>query len=432
MKQAKKKGKVMWSKKALAIDLDWIISLGMFLIYLGVFFIVIRQQPVSQSPASALLSGLADDIVGSTSWSVREVPLLIASNISGNEPVIVRFPYDWKNFSFKDNTSFDYSDSWLVFQKNLAEGRNLLEIVTSGENYTHALENFDLTAGESSASVDSQRFTSEFKSSLLARVNHFGKERLSDFNISILGVALTAEAAASEANTTALSAKYLLQFTQLNHTSFVVAGYSRIISYVTAGATEPHNLTLSATLRNYTFFYINNAVSGTINYTSRQCVKSSGRYVDFYDSASGVTFILPEGANMSFCAGKDTVRFSTDFSIANETRYDLIFHQGDSNATLKYVSPYRTAFGMPGNITGISQQLYQKLNETDYDALKRNFSYPSSRDFSFFLYNESGTSVFSYQPKPAGITDVFAQEATVFILDKYGTKSKHTLRLRGW
>lgn len=423
---------MQWSKKALAIDFDWIISLGIFLIYLGVFFIAIRQLPAQQSPASALLSSVLDHVSDSTKWSVQKLPLLIVSNISGNEPVIVRFSYDWKNFSFKDNTRFDHADSWLVFSRNLKEGKNLLELVTSGENYTTQLTNFDLTAGAEGASVDSQRFASGFKSSMLSRVNHFGKERLSDFNISISGVALTPEAAAAEANTTTLSAKYKLSFAQLNHTSFIVAGYSRILNYVTSAATEPHNLSVSVTLRNYTFFHINNAVSGTINYTRRECRSSTGRYIDFYDSTSGVTFILPEGANMSFCASSDTVRFSTDFSITNETRYDIIFHPGDFNATLKYVSPYRTAFGLAENLTGLSQQLYRKLNETDYLALKRNFSYPSSRDFSFFLYNGSGTLIFSYQPEIAGITNVFVQEATVFLLDKYGTKSKHTLRARGW
>ncbi len=416
----------------MAVDLDWIISLGIFLIYLGVFFIAIRQLPTQQSPASALLDNVFDNIAGSTKWSVQKLPLLIASNISGNEPVIVRFNYGWKNFSFTDNTSFDHADSWLVFQRNLREGRNLLELVTSGENYTAPLTNFGLTAGTEGASVDSQQFVSGFKSSMLTRVNHFGKERLTDFNISISGIALTPEAAAAEANTTTLSARYKLSFAQLNHTSFIVAGYSRVLNYVTSAATEPHNLSVSVTLRNYTFFHINNALSGTINYTSRQCVKSSSRYVDFYDSISGVSFVMPEGANLSFCAGQDTVRFSTDFSITNETRYDLIFHPGDFNNTLKYVSPYRTAFGMPENLTGISQQLYRKLNETDYLALKRNFSYPSSRDFSFFLYNESGTLIFSYQPKAAGITNVFAQEETVLLLDKYGQKSKHNLRIRGW
>ena len=96
------------------------------------------------------------------------------------------------------------------------------------------------------------------------------------------------------------------------------------------------------------------------------------------------------------------------------------------------MTPNRTAFGVSENITGVSLQLYRKLNETDYQALKRNFSYPSSKEFSFTLYNESGTLIFNYEPKPTGITNVFAQEESVFVLDKYGTKSKHKLRIKGW
>lgn len=420
------------SKKALAVDLDWIISLGIFLIYLGVFFIAIRQLPTQQSPAAVLLENVLDGITDSTKWSVQKLPLVITSNISGAEPIIVRFPYDWKNFSFRDKSSFDRKDSRLIFTKTLSQGKNALELVTSSEDYTQPLAVFELTASPNSASVDSKRFLSEFQNSLLLRVNHFDKERLSNFNISISGLELKPETAASTTNITPLSAQYKLNFAQLNHTSIIVAGYPRIFSYVTTDVKEPHNIDIAATLSNYTFFYINNALFGAISYATGDCANSSGRYIDFYDDTSGVTFILPEGGSISFCAGNTTVRLGLQFPIGNETSYDIIFHQGDYNSTLKYVSPYKTALGIVENVTGVSLQLYSKVNGSGYQALKKDWSYPNSRDFSFALYNESGTLLLSYQPKAAGVTNIFVKEADVFVLDKYATKTRHKLRIKGW
>ncbi len=419
-------------KKGIAIDLDWIISLGLFLIYIGVFFIAIRQLPAQQSVTDALLENVADGIAESTEWQVQRLPLIIFSNLSGTEPVIVGFAYDWKNFSFTDNASFDRKDGKLIFVRTLSQGRNALELVASSENYTAPAASFDLTATSQGASVNSQRFSAEFQNSMLARASHFDKERLSDFNISIEGVVLKPETAATEANVTALSAKYKVEFSQLSHTSFAVAGFSRILNYVNTDAKEPHNIVISATLRNYTSFYVNNAVSGAINSPAQTCTASIGMYIDFYDDISGVTFIAPEGTNISFCSGNSTAQLSLDFPMKNETGYDILFHSGDFNSTLKYVSPYRAAFGIAENVTGVSKALYKKVNESDYEALKGSWSYPKSKDFAFALYDADGGLVFNYQPKTPGITNVFAREKDVFVLDKYGLKAKHKLRIRGW
>ncbi|MEK6854072.1 MAG: hypothetical protein AABX60_01935, partial [Nanoarchaeota archaeon] len=415
-KKGNKKPRLSTSKKALAVDLDWIISLGLFVIYLGGFFIAIRQLPAQQSFTGALLENVADGIEESTNWQVQKLPLIIFSNISGREPVIVGFAYNWKNFSFSDNTSFDNKDGRLIFVRTLSQGRNTLELVTSSENYTLPFASLDLTATDREASVNSQRFSAEFQNSMLARAIHFDKERLSDFNISVEGLVLRPETAITEANVTALSAKYKAEFPQLSHTSFVVAGFSRMLNYVNTDAKEPHNVIISATLRNYTSFYINNAVSGAINSTAQVCTTSRSRYIDFYDGISGVTFIAPEETNISFCSGNLTAQLSLDFPIKNETRYDILFHSGDFNSTLKYVSFYKAAFGIAENITGISQALYKKVNESDYEALKRGWSYPNSREFTFTLYDAGGKLVFNYQPKIPGATNVFAREKDVFVL----------------
>ncbi len=419
-------------KSGVAIDLDWIISLGFFLIYLGVFFIAIRQLPSQQTPAESLLGNVRDEILDSTSWSVQRLPLFITSNISGTEPIIVKFTYGWGNFSFSDNTSFDLIDSRLIFVKHLNQGKNALKLVRSGENYTLPNAVFELTASASSASVNSKRFMAEFSNSLLARATHFDKARLDELNISLSGIVLKPEIAAAEANTTAMTARYKLIFPQLNHTAYIVAGYSRIFNYVSTEAKEEQDFLLSTTLRNYSFFHISNAAAGTINYTMQECNTAFGSYADFYDDISGVTFILPESSNITFCAGNSAVRLELRFPLRNESRYDIIFHDGDFNTTLKYATPLRTAFGIAENLTGISSKLYKKMNETSYDALRNSWSYPSSRDFSFSLETDSGAAIFNYQPKTPGITNVFAKESDVFIIDKYAKKTKYTLRIRGW
>ena len=424
--------RILRSRTGVAIDLDWIISLGIFLIYLGVFFITIRQLPTTQIPTVALIDSVADGIRSSATWHVQRLPLVISSNLSGTEPLIVKFGYDWKNFSFTDNTSFDNSEGRLIFVRTLSTGRNLAQLVTSSENYSAPAKVLDIAAGPGGASVNSQRFISEFQNSVLARVNHFGKERLSDYKISISGVSLKPESGTAQTAVQSISAKYKLILPHINHTSFVVAGYSRIFNYVTTTAQEPRQMLVSATIRNYTFFYINNALSGSINYTRQGCTSSPTRYIDFYDDNSGLTLIAPQGSNLTFCVGNTSISLGLEFPIANETRYDIIFHPGTFNSTLKYINPYKTAFGIAENLSGISTSLYKKLNETNYQTLKDRFGYPKTKEFSFTLLNDSGTSLYKYQPVSPGITNIFTKEVDLFLLDKYGAKIRQKLRIKGW
>ncbi len=420
------------SKKGLALDIDWIISLGVFLIYLGVFFLMIRQLPDRQSPTASLLGSVEDGVTESAAWQVQRMPLVISSNISGAEPIITSFAYDWKNFSFTDNTSFDISEGKLIFATPLKTGKNLAWLVKSAENYSKPATTPGLAAGPNGASVDSQRLVLEFQSSIITRAIHFEKERLSDFNISISGVSFKPESGSAENSVQSVSAKYKLALPKINHTSFIVAGFSRVFSYVTTDAPEPHRMLVSATIRNYTHFHINNALSGGVNYTGGACTSSETRLIDFYDANSGLAFILPQGGNVTFCAGNTSIALGLEFPIENETRYDMIFHPGDYNSTLKYITPYRTAFGIIENLTGTSLSLYKSLNETDYKALKNRFGYPNSKEFSFTLLNSSGAPLFNYQPVTPGVTNVFTKEADIFVLDKYGAKTKHKLRIKGW
>ncbi len=420
------------SKKGFAMDVDWIISLGIFLIYLGIFFLTIRQIPGNQSPADLLLDNVADGIIAKASWTVQKLPLFITSNVSGTEPIIVLFNYGWKNFTFRDNTTFELKDEKLIFIRNFRQGKNIVELASSAENYTTPNVVYDLTASPVLASVNSQRFVSEFSNSLLKRANHFDKERLDEFNISISGANLRPENEVTEANISALSAKYKIIFPQLNHTSFIVGGYSRIYNYISTGAKESHDVSIGVTLRNYSYFLLNELPSSTINYTTGKCSNKLGRFVDFYDEVSGVSLIFPDNSNITFCPGDGTVRLNVQFALSTEAQYDILFHSGDYNNTLKYISPFKTKFGIVENLTGISKSLFQTLNGSSYAGLKRNFSYPSTRDFSFTLTNESGAVTFNYATKKPGTTDVFAKEVDVSILDKYGIKTKQKLRVNGW
>jgi hypothetical protein len=417
------------SKKGIAVDLDWIISLGLFLIYLGIFFIAIRQIPSQASPTSALLDGLASHITTDTAWSVEELPLVVFSNVSGSEPIIIRFPYSWKNFSFKDQLYFEMKDGRLMFIKELGEGRNLLELVHSGENYSLAAPLLELQANRVSATVNSKRFQAEFQDSMLSRANHYDSERLGNLNIQLSSTELSFRKA--ESSITPLSASYTAEFEELNHTSVIIAGYPRIINFIDTDQQQPHNFSMAMTVRNYSRYFVNGLLH-QIDYSKDGCAYATSNFLDFSDDLSGAGFVFPEQANIKICTSNSLVSLQADFPVEREARYDIIFHQGDYTNAIAYSAPYRTRFGVALNITGASMRLLSGLNNTNYEDLKKAWGYPAKREFQFVVINQSGSSPFNYSSASPGISNVYAKESDIFILDKYGDRTRNTLRVRGW
>jgi len=235
------------------IEVDWIVSIAIFLIYLTFFFIYLAPFTEEQPEASdALLARVESNLRDNVTWYVQRVPIFIHSNISSLEPLIATFTFNWKNLSLSDNASFFRQENKLIFKENIHEGTNIKWVVSSDEVYPQATVSTDLAPTASGVTMDSLRFTAEFDG-LLKSASHFEKQRISGFNISLDQNIINLESAAKESNLSDLAVKYKLSADTLNHTTFVVGGFSRLFNYVSPiQAFENHNFTLQATLHNYT------------------------------------------------------------------------------------------------------------------------------------------------------------------------------------
>ncbi len=416
-----------------SLEVDWIVSLGIFLVFVSMFFVLVRPFSAEKPDASeALIANLEKNLVKNTTWHVQRVPVIIRSNISGNEPIIADFQFNWKNMSFSDNTTFFSAENKLVFVQSLRKGTIAKWVVSSPEPYPQQAFTGDLSATTTSASISGARFGAFFDG-ILKDAAHFDRQRITNFNLSLNGVPVKAESASKETNLTNLVAEYKLSNTEFNHTTFVVAGYPRLYGYVALNEKlEPKNLTIQATLHNYTNYFIDNSLSGQIEGNEEKCVSKFGRYADFYDGLSGVSFITDDSASIEFCTHNTSVSVSIIMALRNGTRYDIIFHEGDYNSSLKYVDAYTATTGLVENLTGLSIELIRQVNGSDYSNLKSAWGFPTGRDFSFELLNGTLAPIYNYTGTSPGRVNVFTKEFDEPLMDKYGNKAKHRLRVKAW
>ncbi|MCP3686593.1 MAG: hypothetical protein GY861_28475 [bacterium] len=418
-------------------QIDWIMSLAIFLMYLAWFFSFIKPLADTEQPTDALLARVRDGLQVEGEWGIEKTPLFIRSNISSTkEPIVLSFPYNWRpeKMAFSDNKSFFFDEDRLLFLTDVKQGMNLLWLVHSSENYDQSIEITDLYATDSYATINDKDFKVDFADGILDEVTYKGAARMYEFNLSLNNVAITEDDVNNiDTNVSGFVAKYKIETDVFNHTAYVMSGNTRIINYITLNQPrEVHNLSFSASLHNYTHYYIDGLNKGKLNYNESNCLSKWNNYAMLYDSKGGVTIITEDNSNVSMCFREDRMNLQVSFGLKNETRYDIIMHEGDYNDTLKYVEYYAPRFGIAENITSLSIDRLNSINATNYGTLKQRWGFPNKRDFAFYI-SINNTDIYTYVPKePGSMDDVFVKEWDDYILGKYGNKHKCTVRVKGW
>ncbi|MBI2133974.1 hypothetical protein HYU11_04800 [Candidatus Woesearchaeota archaeon] len=406
-------------------ELDWMISLAIFLLYVAWFFVYVSPLTSRPEDEGPMLTRLNDKLKANTTWNIDEVPIFIWSNTSGtDEPAMADFPYEWNStsFSFKRNNTFILDENKLLFIINISQGKNLAGIVHSSENYNAPTDSMTgLSATKDSASTSNMKV--EFSSAIPSRIKYGNQYLIDDINLTIGTESLNVE---NHSATISSISKYKAKSQALNHTSYVFANSPKIYNLVRS--LQDINLTLSSVILNMTSYHTG-TVSGNLN-LNNTCMSMRSQYIDFSSDISGASIILDKETNISICVQNSTTRLYIYFRHKNETRYDFITHDGNYNSTLKYISALSIKYGIRERKTGLSEKLLQQLNGTNYSSLKS--AWHMKQEFSFSISNSSDSIMYNYEPKKASNENVFADESTGSLLDQYGNRQTIIMRVRTW
>ena len=420
------------------MQMDWAMSLAIFLLYISWFFLFIRPNFAPPTDLYSLFSLAEDGFRENTTWSNSLMPVFVKNNITSvDEPVIAGFAKNWlvNNTAFKDKRYFVIDEEKLLFLSNLSEGRTIFWLAHSPDDkYTMAPVTKDLHAGDLSASVNKNGFRADFKDGLLSSMTYNGKTRVEDFGISINSQKIkTGQTTNSTFNLTSITAKYKMESPMLNHTSYIFAENTKVYSYASSSQNtgNQNTLTLSFSISNYTNYYSSSAHSGMLA-GLEDCDKYTDDYVDFYDSSGGLTIITDKDANITLCYD---LHLDAEITIPfnNKTEYKVLLHMGNYENTLQYVNYMTTQLGATDNTTGLSLVKINATNQTEYSALKKQWGFPNSRELSFMVLNASGSVIYDYSPeKPPSTANVYVKEWHDYILDKYGAKTRYKIRVKVW
>jgi len=359
---------------------------------------------------------------------VQNIPLLIQTqNYYDNYPLRTKidlageqYPVDFSNkLAFSDNST-SFIDNKYFFGVKPINNSVYYDVAFSNKTYEQGQGYFEMIATQTNTTTHNLNI--ELSDSIITQIKYKDILRVSDVKIFAGGYLLIPER--KSFTDAKLLGKYHSQFGNLNNTYYIYAGAPIIDQRIDS----QYDTTINMILHGYYYYYIDE----TINGNNTGCYEKSADSAIFYNSDNGLLIKFDDGSSADkkpilFCLNDDySITLNISIGMRNESWMRYIFYTGDmaqANAQKKII----TAFGIPKNVFGVSDEKLILLNMTDYASLKKNWKYPVGRDFRIKLVN-STTSIGNNPPE----LNIFAKNYDTYYLDKFGTKTPVKFSLQAW
>jgi len=420
-------------KKRGTSQVDWAISLALFLLYIGWFFIFINPIFIRDDSQKALLSSVEDNFKTEYRWTVMKLPLIIYPNVSNNYlPILIDFNYNWtkNNTLLGNHAEFVLDNGKLIFLGKVNNETKTFWLINSAENYTMRSYLKDLNANSTLATTGNN-LKAEFSNSIYKLISYKDKYRLNNTRFYVEDDEI--EVNNNFTNITDSVAIYRIATQGLNHSSYIFAKNSLIWNIIRLNMNGSYNFKISLDLYDYGHYYASNDYHGVVNYSVAGCKEFNNDYLNFYNGNS-ISFIFNTTASIRFCYANDTINLNISFSLENETNYKIYFHEGNfSNISIR---EYEVRFGAIEREKGL---YLEKINNINYDTIKTRWNYPSSREFKITLWNVTSADLINRTNltikeigRSPNIEDVSAKEWNDFVVTKEAVLYPTLVNIKTW
>jgi hypothetical protein len=154
-------------------QIDWVISLAFFSIFLMLFFMFINSRVSMPLKSDTLVNDAETAFLNDVSWQVQKTPIFTDFYQTG--PVIAQFYPDNMTNYYLGGKCFAMDDNRLFY---VASGDSVNYLIASNETYPKCNETLALTSDENEATTKQAGF--EFENGLLEKAYYKGKLRISD------------------------------------------------------------------------------------------------------------------------------------------------------------------------------------------------------------------------------------------------------------
>lgn len=402
-------------------QVDWIVSLALFLLYITWFFVFVSPQITYNSNQDSSITFLKNDFYDEFKWSLTKTPVFLSSNYSGLLPVIMQNTLDSDDLKFSDNTPYIVWKDYLMFLSNISSGKKTYWVL-NGYPYTQDYSYQGIDAKQNRLSVENMSIN--FNDYLVRKVKYKNNNRIKDIDFWINNDVVNV--VNESLQDYGFAAFYNADLGNINHTTYVFSDNTEIYQKITTNSNNVYRLKIELDLDDYDSYYSDNLNYGSLSYSnSYNSISYNHTRITLYGSDS-LTMFFDTDVSFNLTYFNTSLTAVIEFDVGDDYDYKFVFHDEGNDMQKQKVS---SVFGVSKQIEG----LYLNNITTNYTYLKNKWGFDN---FYILVYENSSENIntASYE---IGIfnpekRNVYAETENLESLNQDGTYTPISVNYRIW
>ncbi len=426
----------LYSKKRGISQVDSIISLSLFILYIVWLFIFLRSISFSNNSSDKEL--IANEF-NNLKWSLNRIMLIVDSKSSDSSPSFIDFPYKELNWTYDTSLLLDssgrevpfiFDNNYLIFLNNKSQVKYYYIIHSKKEYDRSKIQAFKQIVCNKNF-VSTQSIRANFNDGIIRSVSFENNTMINNFEIILNNESFTPVNSSFKNYSFISYHKSIGQ--NFNSTCYAFGLQNKLSCIVNTEQDVAHQIKLSVSLKSLSGYYSDNSNNGMLNYTEGDnestyynCTAYSSDYIKLFDKDKKVQmeFSFPKVMNLSLCGYNGGLQFSASGKFNRSFLYHIIFNKYDENLTRnnKYRRTYR--FGVLEKLTGLDIDLI--TNESVLNNLIGESN--KNEGISVFINDK----LYSAGDETPAFVNVYAKTFIKEVLLKNGSFEDCKISVRTW
>ncbi len=430
-------------KKGMATQVDWAISLAIFLVFTFWFFIVLRQISSPELRMESTVEEIAQRFKDSVAFEYNQIPIYaIADEDISHAPILARNPTNWTRFVLEEELFSARHGEFLYFMANLTEGTNLFMMRSSEREYDVSAPSEFISKSSDMVTVPSVEFNARFPDNILEEIHFEDVQQLFGMNAYIDGQTVEFENATEHTPGHLVEHNMTADLFRLRSYAFPENRFlMNMVDFGTIGGDI--TLSLEFVLPMHEFYHLDPVVPYSLS-NFQDCIEEESKMIDLVD---------PEGKGIAFAFREPVLFEMCDIStIQQQDRMTLTAHipysPSERRSSRRFVI-YSHDAGTPGRLegildldsvhvgarerfVGISGSRLLELRSMDDEELLDLWGIPEDVDFSIDVYDKEEKQLFFFRSSDPRQSDVFSRTFRDFLIDEHGEREFVNVNVNIW
>ncbi|MFP4112134.1 MAG: hypothetical protein ACLFPQ_00505 [Candidatus Woesearchaeota archaeon] len=421
----------MKNKRGTAEQVDWAMSLAIFLLFVVWFFLIIRPFTQQEENKDVIIQDIKEKFNLQTYHTIEKIPIFpVMSHHGLGVPVFVQKPL-LKDIIVENGVDYADYEKNIVFLADTVSKQDVIFLKVSDKNYSDPKSGSFIREQNNRISIDSMNYSAYFSDFLLRTISFNNIVQIKNASYFLEGESFDVSDAQKEINPVYISYNFsnnvfYSEQVVFRDNSFV---YGKIIPHktITQDYLFEIDLDLDSTFINYDLGSGSSVLNG--------CVNLEGNRVEISNGTQSIGFSCTETMSYALCSYQSRVELSISAQLSKDSHIEYAISSYSGSEDLfqgECIWDNRTKIGLSKKEEGISLDKLFLLDDYDGVVLKRSLNISRDVDFGVEIYNMSRHKIFDIATADSGSRDVYALQYRDYLMDNYGTKTPVFVNVKTW